>query len=153
MATNQTIESPNLGKINKEAGQFTADAINTLWSALNATRADQRRLVRLATDKVAPKKLSLAPTTTVSDLDLEGASVVSFEGSTAVNFTGMRAPETGEVRIVFVQVNGSGTITAKNELTSEAANRLTHASGADVTLASAAGIVYVYLNGRWREVA
>lgn len=153
MATNLTIESPNFEKIGKEAGQFTADAINTLWAVLNETRAELRRGDRQAQDIVAPKVLTLSPTTAVSNLDLQGCSVLSFVGSTAVNFTGMRAPETNQTRIVYVQVSGSGTITAKHNATSETANQLTHASGADVSLATGAGIIYVYLASKWREVA
>lgn len=153
MASNLTIEAPNFEKITKEAGQFTSDAISTLWAALNLTRQELRVGVRMATDIAAPKVLTLAPSASVNDLDLQGCSVLSFTGSSAVNFTGMRAPETNHTRIVYVQVNGSATITAKHNATSETANQLTHGSGADVTLATGAGIIYVYLAGKWREVA
>lgn len=153
MSSNQTVESPNYEKISAEAGNFTADAINLLWAALNDTRATERRDFRVATESLAPKVLSLAPTAAVTDLDLQGASIVSFSGTTAVNFTGMRAPETGKSRVVFVQVNGSATITAKHNSTSETANQLTNSTGADVSLSTAKGIVYVYLAAKWREVA
>lgn len=153
MATNQTVESPNFEKISKEAGQFTSDAINLLWAALNDTRATERRDFRRASETLEPKVLALAPSASVNDLDTEGASVVSFIGASAQNFTGMRAPETGKTRIIFVQVNGSGTITIKHNATSETANQLTTSTGADVARATATGIVFVYLNGKWREVA
>lgn len=153
MANNLTIESPNFEKITKEAGQFTSDAINLLWAALNDTRKTMRTGIRQAQEVVQPKVKSLAPSASVDNLDLEGASIVSFTGADSVNFTGMRAPETGASRIVFVQVNGAGTITAKHNVTSESANRLSNASGADVSLATGAGIIYVYLNSLWREVA
>jgi hypothetical protein len=153
VSTNQTVEAPNFEKIAKEAGNFTSDAINLLWSALNDTRATERRDFRAASEQVAPKVLTLSPSATVSDLDLDGASVVSFIGSSAVNFTGMRAPETGRTRVVFIQVSGSATITAKHNATSETANQLTNMSGADVSLSTGKGIIYVYLASKWREVA
>jgi hypothetical protein len=153
VANNLTIESPNFEKITKEAGQFTSDAISLLWAALNDTRKSMRTGIRQAQETIQPKIKSLAPSASVDNLDLEGASIVSFTGANAVNLTGFRAPETGASRIVFVQVNGSGTITAKHNLTSETANRLSNTSGADVTLATGAGIIYVYINSLWREVA
>lgn len=153
MSSNLTIESPNFEKITKEAGQFTSDAISTLWAALNDTRAELRRSSRAAKDLLEPKVLTLSPSASVNDLDLQGCSVVSFTGSSAVDFTGMRAPETGKSRVVLVQVSGTGTVTAKHNLTSETANQLTHESGADVSLSTGKGIIYVYLQSKWREVA
>lgn len=153
MASNLSIESPNFEKISEEAGQFTSDAINLLWAALNDTRATERRDVRRATDILAPKVLTISPSASVDNLDLQGCSILLFAGSSAVNFTGMRAPETGHSRVVMVSVQGSGTITAKHNVTSETANRLHNESAADVTLAQRAGIIYVYLSGAWREVA
>ena len=137
MATNLTIESPNLDKIDKEAGPFTSSAINLLWLALNDTRAIERRDMRRASEIVAPKVLSVAAAASVDNLDLEGASIVSFTGGTGQNFTGMRAPETGASRVVFVQVSGTGTITCKHNATSETANQLTNKTGADVALTTA----------------
>jgi hypothetical protein len=153
VSTNLTIESPNLDKVAKEAGQFTSDAINLLWVALNDTRAELRRQARRSRETLEPKVLTLAPSASVNNLDLQDASVLSFTGSSAVNFTGMRAPDTGASRVVFVHVAGSGTITAKHNVTSETANRLSNESGADVTLSTGKGIIYIYLSGAWREVA
>lgn len=153
MATNQTVESPNFEKIGKEAGNFTSDAINLLWAAINDTRAAERRDFRRATETLEPKIKALSPSGAVNDLDLEGASVVSLEGSSAINFSGMKAPETNHYRIVFIQVNGSGTITIKNSATSETQNQFVTSTGADVARATGTGIVFVYLNAKWREVA
>lgn len=153
MSTNLTIESPNVEKIGQEAGQYTASAILTLWEALNDTRAVERRDFRRASDMLAPAFLTVDAGASVNNLDLQGASVISFIGSTDQNFTGIRAPETGQSRLVFVQVSGTGTITSKQEATSEAANRLTHSAGTDVALTTAKGLVYVYLASRWRQVA
>ena len=153
MSTNLSVESPNFDEIASESGNFTSDAISLLWAAINDTRANERRHYRLSTEMLAPKVLTSAPSASVDNLDLEGASILSFTGSSAVNFTGMRAPETGKSRVVFVQVSGSATITAKNAATSEALNQLVNSTGGDVALDTGAGIIYAYLEGKWREVA
>lgn len=152
MASNLTIESPNFEKISKEAGQFTSDAISILWAALNDTRAALRRDFRLATEKLAPKALSLSPSGSVDNLDSQGSSTVSFVGGTQ-NFTGVRAPETGEARVLLVHNSGAGTITVKNNATSETANRFHTSTGADLALDTGAGVVFQYLASGWREVA
>jgi len=153
MSTNQTVEAPNFEKISKEAGQFTSDAINLLWAAINDTRATERRGHRQATEMLAPKVLTIDAAASVNDLDLEGASVVSFIGTSAQNFTGARAPDTGKTRILFIQVNGSGTITIKHNVTSETANQFVCSTGADTARATGSGIVFAYLSSKWREVA
>jgi hypothetical protein len=152
MASNLTIESPNFERINKEAGQFTSDAISLLWAALNDTRAALRRDFRSATEKIAPKLLSLAPSASVDDLDSQGASSVSFISGTQ-NFTGVRAPETGEARVLLIHNSGAGTITVKNTATSESQNQFATATAGDVALTTGKGIVFQYLSSKWREVA
>jgi hypothetical protein len=152
MASNLTIESPNFEKINKEAGQFTSDAISLLWAALNDTRAAQRRDFRRSTEKITPKIISLSPAASVNDLDSQGASTISFTGGTQ-NFTGIRAPETGEARVMLVHNSGAGTITVKNTVTSEAANQFATSTAGDVALTTGKGIVFQYLASKWREVA
>lgn len=153
MASNLTIESPNFDKISKEAGQFTADAINLLWAALNDTRAQARRDFRAASEKLEPLVLMQAPTGNVNNLDLAGCSVVSFTGASAVNLTGLRAPETDKTRLVFIQVNGSATITVKHNVTSETANQFVLSTGADYAISTGKGLVVAYLSSKWREVA
>lgn len=152
MATNLTVESPNFEKIGQEAGQFTADAISTIWAAINDTRATERRDFRRATERLAPKIVSFTATASVNNLDSEGASTVSFVGGTQ-NFTGIRAPETGEARIVFIHNSGAGTITVKNAATSETANQFATSTGADYALTTGKGLVVQYLASKWREVA
>lgn len=149
MPSQLTIESPNFDKIAEEAGQFTSDAVGLLWAALNATRTENRRDFRRASDVIEPKVLFLSPTASVDNLDLEGSSVVHFTGGTQ-NVTGLRAPESGKTRVVIIANTGGGTITVKNNATSEDANRILTKSGADVTLTLMA---LIYLNSRWREVA
>jgi hypothetical protein len=153
MATNLSIESPNFEKIAKESGQFTADAINLLWSALNDTRAVERRDFRAATERFEPLVLTLQPSSAVNNLDLAGASVVSFTGSSAQNFSGMRAPETNKTRLVFIEVSGSATITVKHQLTSETNNQFSLSTAADFAMTTGKGLVVAYLASRWRELA
>jgi hypothetical protein len=150
VASNLTIESPNFEKIDKEAGQFTADAVSVLWQSLNAIYAELRRRLRLAEDMQRPKVLTITPTASVDNLDLQGCSVVLFNGTSSVNFTGMKAPETGTSQVVYALSTGSGTITAKQNVTSESANRLANSTGADKTLTRS---IYVYAGGLWREIA
>jgi hypothetical protein len=153
MATNQTVESPNFEKIAKEAGQFTSDAISLLWLTLNDTRAVERRDFREASEKLSPKVLTLEPSGNLNDLDTQGASVLSFTGASSVAVTGFRAPDTGRTRILFCHVNGAGTITFNNAATSETENQLALSTGANTARATGSGIIFVYLNSRWREVA
>lgn len=153
MSNNLTIESPQFEKIRKEAGQFTYDAINLIWQALNDTRAVERRDFRRASESIEPKVLTIAPAASVNNLDLQGASVLSFTGASAQNLTGFRAPETGRSRILFVQVSGAGTITVKHNVTSETANRISTSTGADIALATGGKIIFAYLEARWRQVA
>lgn len=153
MATNLTIESPNTERITKEAGQFTADAVGVLWAALNDTRASQRRGERLAREMIAPKVLTISAAASVDNLDTQGASVVYFTGTTAQNLTGFRAPETGQTRVLFIYIGGTGTITVKNQVTSEAQNRIQTSTNADVARTQYQGIILAYLGSRWCEVA
>jgi hypothetical protein len=152
MANNLTIESPNFEKISKESGQFTADAISLLWNALNDTRAVGRRNFRQATEKLTPKLLTLTPTGAVTDLDSQGASIIAFTSGTQ-NFTGIRAPQTGESRVMFLHNHGAGTITVKNAATSETANQFATSTGSDYTMSTGKGIIFAYLSSKWREVA
>lgn len=153
MASNLTIESPNLDKINSEAGQFTSDAINTLWLALNDTRKELRIGVRQAKESILPKVKTISPTAQVDNLDLEGAAILVFNGSSAVSWTGIRAPEPGKGQVVFVIVTGTGTITAEeSHAGSTAAHQLTHTAAADIALTTGRGIVYAYVGQRWRQV-
>jgi hypothetical protein len=152
MASNLTIESPNFDKINSEAGQFTSDAVSLLWFALNDTRASQRRGIRTAQERLEPKTIQKAPAASVNDLDLEGASVVEFTGSSSVNLTGFRAPETGHTRFLITYVSGTGTITAKHLATSESANQLFTSTAGDHAMATGGSALWIYLSGKWRQV-
>lgn len=152
MSTNLTVESPDFAKIQREAGQFTSSAISLLWAALNDTRATERRDFRRARDQHEPKVLTLAPSGSTDNLDLQGCSVVSFTGGSGQNFTGMRAPESSTSRVVYVQVSGAGTITVKHDATSETANRIITSTGADVGVTTGKGMVLAYLQSNWRQV-
>ena len=122
MSSNLTIESPNFDKINKEAGQFTSDAVSLLWAALNDTRATERRGHRLSVEQLAPKVIQVSAAASVNNLDLQGGSVVEFTGGSSQNLTGFRAPDTGRTRLVVVYVSGAGTITTKHLVTPETGN-------------------------------
>lgn len=152
MSFNLTIESPSFEKISKESGQFTSDAISTIWSALNDTRKTERIDFRIASDIISPKVLTQNPSASVDNLDLSGCSVLQFTGSTAQNFTGMLAPETGKTRLVIVHVTGAGTITAKHNVTSEVLNRLSNSTAADVALTTGKSAIYLYLSSLWRQI-
>jgi hypothetical protein len=152
VANNLSIESPNFDRINKESGQFTSDAISLLWTALNDTRATERRDFRRVSERLAPKVLQVAAAASVDNLDSEGASTILFTSGTQ-NFTGIRTPETGEAAIVIVHNAGAGTITIKHNVTSETQNRFIAASGADVALATNQAMIFQYLSGNWKEIA
>jgi hypothetical protein len=152
MASNLTIESPNFPKIEKESGPFTSDAVSLLWFALNDTRSEQRRGIRLAQEQLAPKVIQVSAASSVNNLDLEGASVVEFTGGSAQNLTGFRAPETGKTRVLIVYVSGAGTITAKHLATSESGNQLFTTGAGDVALSTGSGAIFVYLSSKWRQV-
>ena len=151
MSRNLTVEAPNFEKIAEEAGQFTSDAISLLWLTLNLTRQEQRAGERHAIEMLAPKVLTLSPSASVNNLDLQGCSVVHFTGGTQ-NFTGMRAPETGKSRVIIAVNTGGGTITVKHNLTSESQNQISTKTAGDVTLTAA---VFISLPGgtKWLEVA
>lgn len=153
MASNLTIESPNFDKITKKAGQETADAINTLWSALNQTRKELRTTDRLCTDLITGKPIEVAAAASVNNFNIKDYSIVVFTGGSAQNCTGFLAPETGQTKLLVVLVTGAGTITMKHNVTSDSGNRLVNSTGADVTRATNQGIIYAYIGSKWREVA
>lgn len=153
MATNLTVESPNFEKIQKEAGNFTADAISLLWQVLNATRADERRDFRRAVERMTPKVLFYNATGAVNNLDLQGAGALVFTGTTAQNFTGIRCPETNEFLCLPVFVAGSGTITIQNNNAgSQSQNQIQTTSGGNKVLAQHSGVMLMYVDGQWHEV-
>lgn len=152
MSRNQTIESPQFERIGKEAGQFTVDGFNLLWSALNDTRATERRDFTRAKESLEPKLKQIAPSASQNNIDTEGASVVEFVGGSAQNLTGFRAPETNKTRLLFLYVSQAGTITVKNDATSETANRIITNTGADVSLTTGKGMLLIYLSSKWRQV-
>lgn len=152
MGTNLSIESPSFEKVTKEAGPFTSNAINILWQAANDTRAVERRDFRRASETLAPALLEISAAASVDNQNLNSASAVSFTGASAQNLTGFKAPETGECRLLFVQVRGAGTITVKHNVTSETANRIITSTGADVSLTTGKGMVLMYAGSNWRQV-
>jgi hypothetical protein len=152
VSNNLTVQSPEFERIVKEAGKFTSDAMSTLWYALIDLKRSQRVDTRRAQDLLEPRVIEVNAAASVNDLDLQGCSVVLFTGTTAQNFTGMRAPETGRSRVVLIYVFGSGTITAKQTVTSDTGNQLDNKTAADTAFATRGGAVYCYLSNKWRQV-
>lgn len=153
MSNNLSIEAPNFDKIDKEAGQYTASAISTLWAALNDTRKTERLHYLIISNEEFVGSLEQAPSASLDNLDMRGFSLLLFTGSSAQNFTGIVAPETGRVKVVMVKVVGSATITVKNNATSLAANRIALANGADYSMTTGKGLVLAYVNSLYQEIA
>jgi len=153
MANNLSIEAPNFEKIEKEAGQYTSSAINTLWGAMNDTRKTERTHFLITSSEVFVNPLLLSPSASVDNLDMRGFGLLLFTGSSAQNFTGIVAPETGRVKVIYVKVVGSATITAKHNVTSLAANRLALANSADYSMTTGKGLIIAYVNSLWQEIA
>ena len=152
MAFNLTIESPNFDKIDKEAGQFTSEAVSTLWFALNDTRDTERRDSRAAKERLEPKILEISASGSQDNIDTMGASLILFTGASAANLTGFRAPETGKNRILLVLVTGAGTITLNVNVTSETANQIQTTTNADVAVTQNHGTILAYYSGKWRQI-
>lgn len=153
MANNLSIESPNFDKIEKEAGPYTSVALSTMWQSLNETRKDDRVHFSIVQSELFVNPLSTAPTASVDNLDARGYSAIVFTGASAVNFTGIVAPENNRVKVVYIKVVGSATITAKNNATSLAANRLALSGAADFAMTTGKGLIVMYVNSLWQEVA
>jgi hypothetical protein len=153
VATNLSIESPNFEKINSEAGPNTTSAISTLWQTLNETRRDDRVHFALAQSELFLNPLVTSPTASVDNLDGRGYSAIIFSGASSVNFTGIVAPENSRFKVFFIKVVGAGTITAKHNVTSLAANRLALAGSADYSMTTSKGLIVAYANSLWQEVA
>lgn len=153
MAVNLSIQSPDFERIKTEAGYFTRDAIMLLWLGLNDTRATETRDVTGLRSEIQPAVLKLSPTTAQNNLDIRGRTVLSFEGSTAVNLTGMTAPDTDTCKLVIMQNSGTGTITIKNlSSSSEDQNQFSSSAGSDVSLSAGKATVWAYLASKWRQI-
>lgn len=150
MSENLTVESPDFERIEKKAGIATADGIRTIWYALNQEMRERRRGVKRITDGSYGAVRYSSPAANVNNSAHDGAVWQVYEGSTSVNVTGFLAGSEGQELVMVVL--GSGTITAKHNVTSEDANRIITAAGADVAITTNRALRLVYLRGRWREV-
>ena len=153
MAGNLSIESPNFEKIGKEAGEYTSSAVNVLWAALNDTRKTERSHFLISSSEQFVQPYTLSAAASVDNLDMRGFGLLLFTGASAQNFTGIVAPETGKCKFILVKVVGAGTITAKNNATSLAANRLALSGGADYAMSTGKGLIVAYVNSLWQEIA
>jgi hypothetical protein len=150
VAENLSIESPDFEAIRKEAGITTSDAVQLLWEVLNYEIAQRRKTVRDAKEVDEGKVSVYAQTANTDNYDDQRASIIEFTGSASINFTGIRNGIEGR-RITLHNI-GTGTITLKHNTTSDSANRLFNDTGADKSLTQNSSIVYLYLNGSWKEL-
>lgn len=151
MATNQTIQSPDFDLIKKGNFNSIQDAIRLLWFTANDEAALRRQNDRLAADRLSPKVLNLAPTTSQNNLDSQGSGLLVFTGTTAVNVTGIIAKSEGDIIFCFVQ--GTGTITFKhNSGSSDSGNVFLFFSAGDLAVATNKAVILTYLLGKWREL-
>lgn len=152
MAVNLSIESPDFDLIRKQSGYAVEDAIRLLWNVLNEEQRSRRLGVREAKEKIEGKVKTDPSTSNQDNYDSEGAQTVYFTGGSALNVTGIRNGVEGRV-IIFTTL-GVGTITYKNNsASSDTANRIVTAGGADVAAATNKTFIVQYLNNRWREVS
>lgn len=143
--------APDFAAIARGDSAAAAAGTRLLWYLFNAESNLRSRVVRKASDKLAPKVLQYAPTAAVNNLDLAGCSVVEFTGSSSVNLTGILQPER-DGELVFLFVTGSGTITLKHQNAgSDAVNRITTNSGGDLAVTTSNGTILIYLAGRWKQ--
>ena len=153
MAENLSVEAPDFQRIEKEAGDATADATRTTWLVLNATMSDFRRNNRIAQELLEPKAKTDAPGASQNNYPTNGSSCLHFTGAGAFNLTGVQAPEPGKARLLIIHVSGAGTVTLMNESASSIAeNRIHTSTGADVTCVQDQSRVLIYLSNRWRQV-
>ena len=153
MAEQNTIESPQFGRILKETGVHTRDGIKLLWAAMNLEAKFRRTGVNLARDIIAPKVKTDDPGATQNNYNLEGCSVLLLNGAVNRTFTGFRAPSSGQSHVLIVFNIGSATYTfAHASASSDAENRFRNKSLADNTVATDASVIYIYLNSLWREL-
>lgn len=153
MAENLTVTEPDFDLIEKESGTATRNGIETLWRVANAEAKQRRTFDQVLKDTLAPKVLVDAPGATQNNYDLASATILLLTGSVNRTFTGFRAPDPGQSRVLFVHVIGSATYTlAHASASSEAENRLRTKTGSDITLATDESAVFLYVNTLWRQL-
>lgn len=151
MASNLVIQSPDFDNIRKGRGDAVEGGIKLVWYAINELSRSTSIADKTNKDILSPLVLSAGPTTTQNNYDAKGATILLFTGGSAFDFTGIRNPVTGQIKIL---VNlGAGTMTVKHELTSDTGNRIDTAASADKNVATNQMMILIYLNSRWREVS
>lgn len=151
MASNLVVQSPDFDNIRKGKGDAVEGGIKLVWYAVNELSRTSTVTAQTNKDNLSPLVLSAGPTTTQSNYDSKGATILLFTGGSAFDFTGIRNPVSGQIKIL---VNlGAGTMTVKHEVTSDTVNRIDMAASADMAVATNKVMILVYLNSRWREVS
>lgn len=149
MANNKT---PDFAVISRETGQAATDAIQLIWTLLNnQIRVSQSGLL-VAMSRLEPYVYAASPTSTQTDIDIDGASIVHYTGSTNFTLTGWRSPDPGKARVVILHNSGTATITVKNEATSLTSNQFHLKGGADKTVGQDDSLIFVYLASKWRDI-
>ena len=151
--TNFTIASPDFDRIKAGNRVALVDAIRLLWFVLNEEAATRRVGVRQAAERSIRKTLTDAPTSNQNNYPTAGAAIIYFTGSTSFNLTGLLSSgQTGER--ITLHNEGSGTITLKHaSASSDPLNRLSTASGGDVSLTTGKTVILHYLGSLWREAS
>lgn len=152
MALQFTIESPDFDRIRAGDNNAIEDAVRLLWFVANEEGRSRRADARKISARFSPAVLTLQPSANQNNLDMEGAGLIVFTGSTAVNITGFIAPST-DGAVLMILVTGSGTITIQHQhASSSAENRVVCQSGADVAVATNSSIILIYQGSRWRDL-
>ena len=150
MSTNLAVVSPDFDDIREEAGLTTSNAIKLLWEVLNFEILQRRKGINRAINTLQGKITSDTSTANENNLDTLDSLVWWYNTASNINVTGFRNGVAG--RVIIVHNVGSGTITFKHNVTSDTANQLVLATGADTAVATGASIIFLYINAKWREL-
>ena len=152
MPTNLSIESPDFDRIRKGDFHSIEDAIRLLWYVANEEARLRRSADRRIEDRLSPRVLSRAPSGNENNVDLEGAGLIVYTGSSSVNITGYRAPSR-DGDVILILVTGSGTITHMDQDgDSDAGSRMVFQAAADEAVATNTALMLSYYDSRWREM-
>ena len=152
MSTNLSIETPDFDRIRKGDFSSIEDAIKLLWFVANEEGRLRRAGDRRIEDRLSPRVVTFSPTGNQNNVDMEGAGLIVYTGSTAVNITGYRSPSM-DGDILFVLVTGSATITHMHQsASSDAGNRMVFQGAADEAVLTNTALMLTYTDSRWREM-
>lgn len=131
--------------------RFLASELPRIADAIN----EKSKRLWYASAILTPTQLTLS-TNDWAPAGLAGALVVRISASGAINLTGIKNPETGTPRLLFLTNIGTQTITLKHgSASSVAANRFALPAAADRLLTQNAGALLQYdiTDSVWRLLA